>query len=182
MRSAASFPARNPPLQRVVRPFEGSEIVAYKPLPILRTEAKPLSTSGVAETRESPASSVASAGRGMSFATAYIAPKHEVFARKLRRENGAEPVAGFAYPARSIIFSPLSLRLTLDDRGRRKVILAERALAGYCRRATRIVKLGSSYTRNRSIWTWILPARASQPSLPSGFLPRFTWSFFISKP
>src|SRR6266581_5982218 len=34
-----------------VFPFDRSEIVAYSPLPIFRTDAKPLSTSGVSETR-----------------------------------------------------------------------------------------------------------------------------------
>src|SRR5712691_5161189 len=56
-RSAASRPTRKPPLHTVVFPFDQSEIVAYSPLPIFRTDAKPLSTSGVSETRTSSATS-----------------------------------------------------------------------------------------------------------------------------
>src|SRR3989454_10130986 len=56
-RSAASRPTRKPPLHTVVFPFDRSEIVAYSPLPIFRTDAKPLSTSGVSETRASSATS-----------------------------------------------------------------------------------------------------------------------------
>src|SRR5213594_2434257 len=50
-------PTRKPPLHTVVFPFDRSEIVAYSPLPIFRTDAKPLSTSGVSETRASSARS-----------------------------------------------------------------------------------------------------------------------------
>src|SRR5882672_10402237 len=85
--SAASFPTRNPPLQIVFMPFDGSEIVAYRPFPILRTEAKPLSTRGVCATRESLAVSAASAGSGISLAAAKNAPKQDVLAINLRREN-----------------------------------------------------------------------------------------------
>src|SRR2546427_7458380 len=56
-RSAASRPTRKPPLHKVVFPFDRSEIVAYSPLPIFRTDAKPLSTRGVSETRASSATS-----------------------------------------------------------------------------------------------------------------------------
>src|SRR6266404_998097 len=56
-RSAASRPTRKPPLHTVVSPFDRSEIVAYSPLPIFRTDAKPLSTSGDSETRASSATS-----------------------------------------------------------------------------------------------------------------------------
>src|SRR5258708_30795570 len=94
--SAPSLPARNPPLQTVWKPFEGSEIVAYSPSPIFLTDAKPLSTIGVWDTRDSSANSAASAGIGSSLAAADIAPKYDDFARKLRRENRPEFTASRA--------------------------------------------------------------------------------------
>src|SRR5260370_6183242 len=89
------------------------------------TDAKPLATSGVWDMRASPANSAASEGIGRSLAAAYIAPKYDDFARKLRRENtyGSE---GFRSPARIfIMIPPFKLLSTLHDWNWREVILAE---------------------------------------------------------
>src|SRR3984893_2689078 len=87
---AASRPTRNPPLQRACNPFERSAIVAYKPSPIFRTEAKPLSAMGCFAMRGSSARVSASAGNGASLVAANNAPIDDVPARKVRRENGFE--------------------------------------------------------------------------------------------
>src|SRR5271165_3972826 len=88
---AASRPTRKPPLQRACKPFERSAIVAYKPLPIFRMDAKPLSAMGCAAMRGSSSSGRASAGNGRAiFAAAYSAPSDDAPARKFRRENGFE--------------------------------------------------------------------------------------------
>src|SRR4029077_656190 len=89
--SAASRPIRNPPLQRAWRPFERSAIVAYKPSPIFRIEANPLSASGCFAIRGSSSNGRASAGRGdTNFEAAYRAPNDVAPPRKLRRENESE--------------------------------------------------------------------------------------------
>src|SRR5260370_36398458 len=85
--SAPSLPARNPPLQTVWWPFDGAEIVAYSPSPIFLTDAKPLSTIGVGDMRESSANSAAITGVGNILAASYIAPQYDDFTRKLRRER-----------------------------------------------------------------------------------------------
>src|SRR6266566_4461411 len=87
---AASRPIRNPPLQRACNPFERSAIVAYKPSPIFRIEAKPLSAMGCFATRVSSAMGSASAGSGANLVAAYNAPMEDVPARKVLRENGFE--------------------------------------------------------------------------------------------
>src|ERR1700724_2489348 len=87
---AASRPIRNPPLQRACNPFERSAIVAYKPSPIFRIEAKPLSAIGCFATRGSAARDSASAGSGANLVAAYSTPIDDVPARKDRRENGFE--------------------------------------------------------------------------------------------
>src|SRR6266446_4025284 len=87
---AASRPTRNPPLQRACKPFERSAIVAYKPSPIFRIEAKPLSAMGCLAMRGSSARGSASAGSGANLVAAYNAPIDDVPARKVRRENGFE--------------------------------------------------------------------------------------------
>src|SRR3981081_356398 len=87
---AASRPIRNPPLQRACKPFERSAIVAYKPSPIFRIEAKPLSAMGCFAMRGSSARDSASAGSGANLVAAYSAPMDDVPARKVRRENGLE--------------------------------------------------------------------------------------------
>src|SRR5260370_12693875 len=89
------------------------------------TDAKPLATSGVWDMRASPANSAASEGIGRSLAAAYIAPKYDVLAIKLRRENtyGSE---GLRSPARIfIMIPPFKLLSTLHDWNWREVILAE---------------------------------------------------------
>src|SRR5579862_3868737 len=89
--SAASRPIKNPPLQRACNPFERSAIVAYRPSPTFRMEAKPLSASGCFAMRGSSSGSAASAGSGLENSEAtYSAPSEDVPARKLRRENGFE--------------------------------------------------------------------------------------------
>src|SRR5882724_4262400 len=90
---AASRPTRNPPLQRACKPFERSAIVAYKPSPIFRTEAKPLSAMGCFAMRGSSARDSASAGSGANLVAANNAPIDDVPARKVRRENGFEKVS-----------------------------------------------------------------------------------------
>src|ERR1700674_39290 len=87
---AASRPIRNPPLQRACNPFERSAIVAYRPSPIFRIEAKPLSAMGCFAIRGSSASGSASAASGANLEAAYNAPIEDVPARKVRRENGFE--------------------------------------------------------------------------------------------
>src|ERR1700674_5886742 len=87
---AASRPIRNPPLQRASSPFERSAIVAYKPSPIFRIEAKPLSAMGCFAMRGSSARASVSAGSGANLVAAYNAPRDDVPARKDRRENGFE--------------------------------------------------------------------------------------------
>src|ERR1700676_2328309 len=87
---AASRPIRNPPLQRACNPFERSAIVAYRPSPIFRIEAKPLSAMGCFAMRGSSASGSASAASGANLEAAYNAPIDDVPARKVRRENGFE--------------------------------------------------------------------------------------------
>src|ERR1700724_3804879 len=87
---AASRPIRNPPLQRACNPFERSAIVAYKPSPIFRIEAKPLSAMGCLAMRGSSARASADAGSEGNLVAAYHAPMDEVPARKDRRENGCE--------------------------------------------------------------------------------------------
>src|SRR6266853_691553 len=87
---AASRPIRNPPLQRDCNPFERSAIVAYNPSPIFRIEAKPLSAMGCFAMRGSSAGDSASAGSGANLVAAYNAPRDDVPARKVRRENGFE--------------------------------------------------------------------------------------------
>src|ERR1700680_339300 len=87
--SAASRPIRKPPFERVCMPFERSEIKAYKPLPIFRMEAKPLSAIGCAAMRGSSSSGRASAGSA-NFEAAYSAPSDDAPARKLRRETEFE--------------------------------------------------------------------------------------------
>src|SRR6266702_8213561 len=87
---AASRPIRNPPLQRACNPFERSAIVAYKPSPIFRIEAKPLSAMGCLAMRGSSARGSASAGSGANLVAAYKAPIAEVPARNVLRENGFE--------------------------------------------------------------------------------------------
>src|SRR5437879_11828070 len=89
---AASRPIRNPPLQRACNPFERSAIVAYKPSPIFRTEAKPLSAVGCLAMRGSSARDLASAGSGASLVAANNAPSDDVPDRNVRRENGFEKV------------------------------------------------------------------------------------------
>src|ERR1700730_4590484 len=89
--SAASRPIRNPPFERVCRPFERSEIKAYKPFPIFRMEAKPLSAIGCGAMRGSSRVGPASAGSGSAnFEAAYSAPSDDAPARKLRRETEFE--------------------------------------------------------------------------------------------
>src|SRR5216684_484349 len=89
--SAASRPIRNPPLQRACRPFERSAIVAYKPSPIFRMEAKPLSASGCLAIRGSSSIGSASTGRGSAkFEAAYSAPSDVAAPRNFRRENEFE--------------------------------------------------------------------------------------------
>src|SRR5215472_7740533 len=88
--TAASRPIRKPPLQRACSPFERSAIVAYKPSPIFRMEAKPLSATGCLAILGSSARVPARAGIGANFELAYSAPNVDAPARKLRRENGFE--------------------------------------------------------------------------------------------
>jgi len=65
--SARSRPTTKPPLHSVVLPLVGLDIVAYSPLPILRTAANPLSTIGVCDIREStPTVSAAPAEESIS--------------------------------------------------------------------------------------------------------------------
>src|ERR1700676_4393744 len=87
---AASRPIKNPPLQRACNPFERSAIVAYKPSPIFRIEAKPLSAGGSFVMRESSERGLARARSGANLVAAYRAPIDDVPARKVRRENGFE--------------------------------------------------------------------------------------------
>src|SRR5256712_4661354 len=56
----------------------------------MRTDANPLSTIGVCATRASPATDPLSPGSGISRATVYAAPKHDVEARKSRRVKGLD--------------------------------------------------------------------------------------------
>src|SRR5712692_490708 len=93
---AASRPIRNPPLQRACNPFERSAIVAYKPSPIFRIEAKPLSAMGSA-----------SAGSGANLVAAYNTPIDDVPARKALRENAFE---------RSFMESPMRGDASVSDR------------------------------------------------------------------
>src|SRR5712672_3810936 len=90
---AALRPIRNPPLQRACNPFERSAIVAYKPSPIFRTEAKPLSAMGCFAMRGSSARVSARAGSGASLVAANNAPIDDVPTRKVRRENGFEKIS-----------------------------------------------------------------------------------------
>src|SRR5215469_11022937 len=87
MSSAASLPTRNPPLHMVCSPFEVSEIVAYSPFPIFRTDAKPLSTMGICEIRESAINDSASTGNGSKRYAAISALHCELRPRKSRREE-----------------------------------------------------------------------------------------------
>src|SRR5579864_777110 len=89
--SAASRPIRKPPFERACKPLERSAIKAYKPFPIFRMEAKPLSAIGWAAIRGSLGSAWASAGSGSAnFDAAYSAPSDDAPARKFRRENEFE--------------------------------------------------------------------------------------------
>src|SRR5262245_11702106 len=85
--SAASLPYKNPPLHIVSRPLEVSEMVAYNPSPTLRTDAKPLSTTGVCATRESAASDSARFGNGISGYAASNALHCEARFKNDRREK-----------------------------------------------------------------------------------------------
>src|SRR5258707_15531838 len=86
--SAASRPIRNPPFERVCIPFDRSEIKAYKPFPIFRMEAKPLSAIGCWAMRGASSSGRDSPRSGSAnSAAAYSAPSDDARARKLRREN-----------------------------------------------------------------------------------------------
>src|SRR5579872_319072 len=91
--TAASRPIRNPPLQRACNPFERSAIVAYKPSPIFRIEAKPLSAMGCLAMRGSSARDSASAGNGANLVAANNAPIDVVLVKNVRRENGFEKVS-----------------------------------------------------------------------------------------
>src|SRR5579864_2229833 len=81
----------NPPLQRACRPLDRSAIVAYRPSPIFRIDAKPLSAMGCFAMRGSSSSGRASAGSGSAnFEAAYSAPSDDAPVRKRRRENESE--------------------------------------------------------------------------------------------